>query len=123
MDVSTVKTATGYLFGTMLGAIGIRSMLDQVNHSQDFGIPATTPQTRGYVVAMGGRSLAIGLAISSLMYQGDRRAAGVLLVTCASIAVADAFATYKVAGELKGSSWQHIIGGSLYVAAGAWLMG
>jgi hypothetical protein len=122
MDVPTAKTATGYLLSAALCAQGIRCILDPLNASADYGIPAS-PQTTNYeyVPVMGARNVALGLCVGTFMFQGERRAAGTVLCTALLIGVFDTWATFKHQGKWRGSVLSHAIGDGVFAGAGWWL--
>ncbi|MCJ1297678.1 hypothetical protein MMC08_000466 [Hypocenomyce scalaris] len=123
MDTPTAKTLTGYLLSLVLCAGSIRAILDPVAQSHVYGIPATSAAASAYVTAMGARTLAIGLAVGTFVYRGERRAAGTVLCLALVVGAVDTWATWRSVGGWNAAVWSHVVGDGLFVVAGRWLMG
>ncbi|KAI9815529.1 MAG: hypothetical protein M1827_002663 [Pycnora praestabilis] len=122
MDTNTAKTATGYVLSCVICAGAIQSIVDPVAYSTTYGIPINTA-TSDYVPVLGARELALGLAIGTFMFRGEKRAAGVVLCTALVAGLLDAWFISRHAGRMTGAAWSHVVGNGLAAAAGAWLMG
>lgn len=122
LNASNARTGLGYLLPTLLCAMSARSIIDPINQARVYGIPMTaTTDKWQYVPAMGARGLALGIAAGSLMFRGDRKAAGVVLSTAALVGPVDAWMCWSAAGEMSSEAWGHLLGDGFFAVAGLWL--
>jgi len=122
LNTSNARTGLGYLLSTFICAMGARSIIDPINQSRAYGIPVTAATDKWqYVPVMGARSLALGMAAGTLMFRGERKAAGVVLSTSALIGPVDVWACWNVAGRMSSEAWGHVLGDGLFAVAGLWL--
>lgn len=122
LNASNARTGLGYLFSTLICAMGARSIVDPINQARACGVPMTTATDKWqYVPAMGVRSLALGIAAGTLMFRGDRKAAGVVLSTAVLIGPVDVWACWSAACAISSEAWSHVLGDGFFAVAGLWL--
>ena len=122
LNRDTAKTTLGYVLSTFICVMGARSIIDPVNQSHAYGVPVNRETDKWqYVPVMGVRSLAIGVAAGTLMYRGQRKAAGVVMCTAALIGPVDVWACWSSAGKMTSEAWGHVIGDGIFAVAGLWL--
>jgi hypothetical protein len=104
MDISSLRlhnlhTLLASLVGLLGVGGGIYCLTDPIAFSDTLGIPVTSTSSPAlpFVSFVGARNLSSGLAMITLLYTGQRKAAGVLLMSGVVAAMADASicATYK----------------------------
>jgi hypothetical protein len=122
MDTQQVKTGVGYLIGGFHLALGARSILNPVGQTKAFGIPYGT-QTTSYMPAIGARNLSIGAAVAYFIFTGEKRPAGVLIISSGFLmGIIDSWFLWKQKRAIDGDVVEHVIGDTLCMAAGRWLM-
>lgn len=120
-------------FGFISICYGSRALIFPDAFAIDFGLPpeASTvpaeisliakckPETV-FIVATGGRTIAIGIAVTLLALENQLRAAGTVTLGCAVSGMIDAVNCY-LAGSKTGLVLQHVAGMVVLSTTGMWL--
>lgn len=117
-------------FGFISICYGINALKYPDDFANDFGYPFENPSVasdvglwpqnlrKPFVVATGGRTIALGAAITLLAWDGQVRAAGTVICSCALSGLIDAVNCYR---EASPGLAQHAIGTVVLATMGMWL--
>ena len=82
----------GYVLATLIGVFSLflsaRALLQPLPAAVGFGVPATSG-LRPYMAIKGGRDLAVGVLLLSLIATADRQAIGVAVLAATAIPLVD----------------------------------
>lgn len=117
---SYIRPSLTYMVSALLVGSGIRAVLDPAAQSAEYSIPLS-PTNSDYVRGMGGRNLAIGLSIGSLMFLGNKQGLRVTLLTGIVVGFVDIWCRISYAGrEMDAAAWNHVVGDDLAEILGWW---
>ena len=123
INLDNLRTASGYLIATFLATVGLRTIIDPVGRSKDFGVPARSEDKAilAIVKPLGARDLALGLTIGTFMFNGEQKNAGLVALIALVTPAMDAWAVWRYNGRLT-ESWGHISGLGVVGGLGLWLI-
>ncbi|KAJ9661644.1 hypothetical protein H2198_001820 [Neophaeococcomyces mojaviensis] len=125
----TTLQVAALAFGGISVLYGARGIFAPISFATDFGFPTTASRTdpgrrpddkrNPFVVATGGRTMALGLSLIVIAIEGPIQAAGTVLACCSVSGFVDTISCYS---NGKPGAWvQHGIGTMVLASLGLWL--
>jgi hypothetical protein len=125
MDIWTTRLTaaqrTDVLASILHIYFGTRAMLNPIAYAKDFGFPLDASDTAShpFIVAIGIRTLALGMSHGGFALSGQSRSASVVLRTVVLCGVVDMAICYN--GGSPGSWMIHAVGTTLFALLALWL--
>lgn len=107
-----ILTPVSSLVGVLALGGGVYSLVDPTSFASTLGIHITSPSSPAlpFVSFAGARNLGSGITMLALLYTGQRKAAGTLLMCGVATAMADAWICVKY-GATEGKAVGHAVMG------------
>jgi hypothetical protein len=92
-----ILTPVSSLVGVLAVGGGVYSLVDPISFADTLGIPITSPSSPAlpFVSFAGARNFGSGITMLALLYTGQRKAVGTLLMCGVAVAMMDAWICFK----------------------------
>jgi hypothetical protein len=97
-------------FGLFLVGVGVVLLVDAEAGERLFGFGDTGGTANGFLFATGARQTYLGVLVLGLLWAGQWRALGILLLTLPAVPVADSLITLTAAGSGSHAAAEHLLG-------------